>query len=136
MEKFKTFLRISVIITAIIASTYPALFALWAIPKSLEESQPNGGVYAILLSMAFIGYLGWWRLLLFYKSKPLINLVLLAIGLASFIWYYTLEPDLSQKVNWPTTRKEIMEWYIFIYPPIVALYFILSILFRKYIKKY
>lgn len=125
MMKFKVFIRIGIIISAIIASTFPAVFALWAIPESLVRNQSNGITYSIIFIMAFIGYIGWWRLLILYNKKPLINLGLLATGLVSFVWFYAIEGDFSQNLNWPSNRKEIIEWYIYIYPPLVALFFIL-----------
>lgn len=127
MMRFKAVLRISIIISAIIASTFPAVFALWAIPKSLSNSNPQGLTYAIIFFMAFIGYLGWWCLLFFYEKKPIINLILLATGLASFIWFMSIENADYNSLSWPINKKERIEWYVYLYPPIVALGFILAI---------
>lgn len=123
--KIKIFLRYSILLSAIIASTFPAVFALWAIPKSVADSQPHGNRYAIIFFMALIGYSGWWRLLFFYDKKPIINIVLLSTGIVSFIWFYSIEGDLSQNISFPLNKKEILTWYIYIYPAFIALCFIL-----------
>ena len=86
------------------------------------------GIFLLYLSaiLGVIGYIGFWNLLFNGLSKyRLHSLTFLTLGVIGFLIFTSNAPNPSSFFEVMFEKRKVYEWFLFIYPNLVAIFFII-----------
>ena len=131
----KTIVNTVFIISGIIPATFLLLLCFFMIGKFFTDSYTDSSSTLFLFNsiLGVFGYVGLIFLLLEHKVKSWVILCFLASGLCSFVIFNSIAGERAWR--WILTMEEPNEWFIFVWPAIVAFVSIVRIMIERIIMK-
>jgi hypothetical protein len=131
----KYIIRYILIISALIPATILLGFSFYALGKVLVNLDKVYKIkyFSLLLtsSLGILGYCGLFMLLTFYdKINPKRALLFLICGIISFVIFTSMGG--VRAWLWVITMEEPDEWFIFVWPTVVSIYFTINIFKTMY----
>lgn len=126
----KAIVNIILIISGLIPATYLLFMCLFMIGKILSDwsFDSQSTIYLIISIFGVFGYIGLILLLLEHRIRKRLIVTFLLMGILSFIIF--IYQSGTRAWNWLITMEEPDEWFIFVWPSIVAFISIIRISLR------